>query len=483
MQPLDYPPSHRSGGMRIPKDAARRQGDLNMCSTRASEAACPGLLHIVEAVDGGLCRIKLAGGRLDAAQARAIASTARSHADGDLEITNRANLQLRGVRAGAAADLVDALTAAGLGPLAAPDAATREARDRRRNVMISPTAGIDPTMRLDTSPLADALLLAMQRDPSLDGLSPKFAIMLDGGETLADLDHPHDIWLRSDPDAPAAAPRLLLGLASAPGTPSAERCPGHVAPQDAVDTVMALLRAFVDLAGPQRARMRQLLAEDGDQVLLARAHGYGARIAPLRLPLPPPALPQRASAQAARRLGAHRQHRPGRFFLGFQAPLARLQADTLEGLATLAEQFGTARLRLTPWQGGLLPDLRETALAPCLAGLQRLGLICDARPALVRLQACAGSPGCARTRADTKRDALRLSAWPLPDAAIHLSGCVRSCAAASPADFTLLATDSGHYDLHQRGPVPGSGPCLARGLTLEQAAAALVAAGPELHDV
>ncbi|KAB0643895.1 precorrin-3B synthase, partial [Burkholderia diffusa] len=34
-------------------------------------SACPGLVRVVAAADGGLCRIKLPGGRLDARQARA----------------------------------------------------------------------------------------------------------------------------------------------------------------------------------------------------------------------------------------------------------------------------------------------------------------------------------------------------------------------------------------------------------------------------
>ncbi|HBP2405347.1 TPA: precorrin-3B synthase, partial [Pseudomonas aeruginosa] len=61
---------------------------------------CPGLLRIVQALDGGICRIKLDAGRLDAAQARAVAAAARDCASGVIEATNRSNLQLRGVRRG-----------------------------------------------------------------------------------------------------------------------------------------------------------------------------------------------------------------------------------------------------------------------------------------------------------------------------------------------------------------------------------------------
>lgn len=460
-----------------------RDPELNTRSASASQAACPGLLHIVQAVDGGLCRIKLAGGRLDADQARAVAAAARRHGSGLMEITNRANLQLRGVRTGAAAALIGELTAAGLGPLPAQDQAVREARDRRRNVMISPTAGIDMAMRLDTSRLADALLLAMQRAPDLDALSPKFALLLDGGERLADLGHPQDIWLRADPQDGDDVPGLWLGLASAADKPSPDTCLGRVAAADAVDTVMALLHAFVELAGPARPRMRDLLADGNRDILLARAGRHGARLQRL----PPPHWPHipalTASARAAGRLGVQRQIQPGRHWVGFQAPLARLDAAVLEGLATLIDTHGADGLRLSPWQGGLLTGLDLDAARRCLAGLRRLGLIGDPASPLVRLQACAGRLGCARSPVDTKADARWLASGPLPDAGIHLSGCARSCAAASAADFTLLALAGGHYDLHRRGDGPGPGPRLASRLTLEQAAVALAGLGAEAHDV
>ncbi|HDR9371805.1 TPA: precorrin-3B synthase, partial [Burkholderia multivorans] len=74
----------------------------------ARPSACPGLVRIVAAADGGLCRIKLPGGRLDASQARAIAAAARRYGSGAIDATNRANLQLRGIRDGAADALVRA---------------------------------------------------------------------------------------------------------------------------------------------------------------------------------------------------------------------------------------------------------------------------------------------------------------------------------------------------------------------------------------
>lgn len=66
-------------------------------STAIRPSACPGLLRIVPALDGGICRIKLAGGVISAAQAVAVAEAAQEFAGGVIEATNRANLQIRGI--------------------------------------------------------------------------------------------------------------------------------------------------------------------------------------------------------------------------------------------------------------------------------------------------------------------------------------------------------------------------------------------------
>ena len=96
-------------------------------------SACPGLLRIVQAMDGGICRVKLAGGSITAAQAHAVVDAALRYGSGVIEATNRSNLQIRGIRGAAAehAAMVAPLLAAGLGPANA-------ASDDVRNLMLSP---------------------------------------------------------------------------------------------------------------------------------------------------------------------------------------------------------------------------------------------------------------------------------------------------------------------------------------------------------
>lgn len=208
-------------------------------------SACPGLLRIVQALDGGICRIKLAGGSITAAQASAVADAARTYAGGIIEATNRANLQIRGI--GAEQDaLIARLLAAGLGP-------NNAGGDDVRNLMLSPGAGIDPQMLFDTRPLATQILATLQNHARFHQLSAKFAIQLDGGEALAMLEHHHDLWLSAF--VRDGQTLLAFGLAG---------CPGLDAPVAAVPLdqghalVVAVLEAFLDLATPEQTRMRHL---------------------------------------------------------------------------------------------------------------------------------------------------------------------------------------------------------------------------------
>jgi precorrin-3B synthase len=421
--------------------------------TAVRPSACPGLLRIVQAKDGGICRIKLPCGRLSAVQARAVAAAASVHASGLIEATNRSNLQVRGVRAGAEQALIEALLAAGLG-------ADSPGADDVRNLMASPLAGLDPSALADISPLAEELLALLQDKPHLHALSPKFALLLDGGEAMAMLEHPHDIWLAAMGRGEDAL--YAFGLASCP--PQAQDdAPALAAVRRAQvpALVESLLELFLELATPDQSRMRHLLANHPEGDLLLRLQQR------LALPLLPAGEWRRAAPQPFAHLGI----RDGRHVGGAPA-LGRLDSTQLSALAELADTYGDGSLRLTPWQSVLLPNTRDAAA--CLGAMQALGLSTVAREPLARLIACTGSAGCAKGLADTKADALALAPLLPAGAMAHLSGCPRSCAAAHVAPLTLLAAGPGRYDLYQRGGA-GFGRLLARDLSIQEAGERLAA--------
>ncbi len=120
--------------------------------------AWPGAVELHPAADGGLARIRVPGGTLSAAQWDVVRLAAQELGSGAVELTSRANLQLRGVSSGL--ELGARLRACGLLP-----SATHE---RIRNIIAAPLE--------DNQALVDALDSALCADPSLASLPGRFLV-------------------------------------------------------------------------------------------------------------------------------------------------------------------------------------------------------------------------------------------------------------------------------------------------------------------
>ncbi len=401
-------------------------------------------MRIVPARDGGLCRIRLTGGEMSAAQARVVADVAMTCGSGVIDATNRSNLQIRGVRPDAEDALISRLIEAGLGP------ATQDADDLR-NLMVSPLAGLDPHAIVDVTPIARVLLEQMQHDARLRELSPKFAIMLDGGERLAMLDHPHDVWFSA-----LSAHRFAFGLGGCPPI-SAEHLPAAASVESVhvPDLMNAVLHTFLDLALPEQTRMRDLLQTYSAEAVLDRVQQK------LDFQLKQDTKDwRRPSSNAQLRFGVHPQRNEGAVCIGAQIPLGRLDATTLRALADIAP-----RMRMTPWQSVMLLDIPVADAGSTIDRLKALDLATTPNEPFARLIACTGSQGCAKGFSDTKADALQLASLMPETGNVHLSGCARSCAAAQHVDTTLLAVAPGRYDVYTQASEP-----VARHITIEEAA-------------
>ncbi|MEV1019925.1 cobalamin biosynthesis protein CobG [Streptomyces sp. NPDC050264] len=142
-------------------------------SGTSRDDACPGALRLHAADDGFLARIRIPGGVLDVAQARALADAAGRLGDGTLHLTSRGNVQLRGLRGGCGGELAEVLVGAGLLPSAA--------HERVRNVVASPMSGLDGGGFVDVRGWLtglDAELCASSLTPELSG---RFLFALDDG--------------------------------------------------------------------------------------------------------------------------------------------------------------------------------------------------------------------------------------------------------------------------------------------------------------
>ncbi|KNB53747.1 precorrin-3B synthase [Streptomyces caatingaensis] len=391
--------------------------------------ACPGALRLHAADDGALARIRLPGGRLTSRQAHEIGTLAEELGDGHLDLTSRGNVQLRGLAATCGAALGERLRAAGLLP--------SDRHERVRNVVVSPLSGLDGKGAADVGSWArelDALLCA---EPAAAGLSGRFLFGLDDGRG----------------DITALAPDVTLIAAEGGGAvltygadEDALRVPAGHAPRAAL---LAALH-FLDTArrhGVAAWRVREL--PEGERPALAgRLVAAGVPATPVRREPRPAAGPPVPGPVTGPE---------GRTALCVDAPLGRLTVAQWRLLARTAAEAGSGELRVTPWRGIVVPgpDAGNAADAgERLAALAAAGLVTDPASPWHGAGACAGRPGCAKSRADVRADAgaALAGARPVPAGAlpVYWSGCERRCGRPGSGRWVdVLATggdgDGGGY--------------------------------------
>ena len=154
---------------------------------QSTTAICPSLFNATTAQDGILSRIRLPAGLITSTQCELLATVVNQFGNGEIQITNRANLQIRTSQTLSEEILLD-FQDYGL-------ASSTESTDGLRNMMASPTAGIDPLAKINTIPLVKQWNLYLLNHPELEILSNKFSICFDGGETISVNDRPNDICL------------------------------------------------------------------------------------------------------------------------------------------------------------------------------------------------------------------------------------------------------------------------------------------------
>ncbi|MEJ5151958.1 precorrin-3B synthase [Comamonas sp. MYb396] len=365
---------------------------------------CPGAWQPMASGDGLVVRVRPPLGRLSAAQALRLAELASEHGAGLLELTSRANIQLRGVAPNQHGALLAALAAQGL-----LDGDARQ--EQLRNLVIDPLSQPADGVLALAEPLQQALLA----DTALEGLPAKFGVSLASGRHGGLAEVAADVQLVRD-----GAQGWLLQV---PGYPIAWQA----------DTPLLSVQAALALARwcAAQARARRAAGEHPGRLpqLLRQAQAKPGAQPPLALPAglheAPPYLP------------AASQPKPGwQCGLGLlvAAPLGRVAASALARLA----RSGIMGLRLTPWRMLLVEGLAPQGMPG--AGLnEHEHWICDPQDARLRVSACSGAPGCRQALAPTQDLALALAPHVPEGAHLHVSGCSKGCARQLPASVTLVA--------------------------------------------
>ncbi|MDZ8049974.1 MAG: precorrin-3B synthase [Aulosira sp. ZfuVER01] len=399
---------------------------------------CPGLFYATPAQDGILSRIRIPGGILNSKQCRAIADIAQEYGGGYVDVTNRANLQIREIHQGINAEVLKRLQDLGLG-------SSNTAVDQIRNIMTSPTAGIDPQELVDTRPFVQAWDNYITANSQLSALSAKFSVCFDGGGIVSVSDRINDIVFAAVLVDGNVYFRLYVS-AGAKGKP-AEDTGILLSVENCLPALAALADVYlanIDTSSKHKLRLREVVNSLGCENYLQEVQQ--------RLPFTLPSLQQKQeiierTATNDRYIGIHPQRQPSLFYLGVVLSLGRLETKQILGLAELAEKYGSGTLRLTPWQNILLTDIPQKWVADVQSEISALGLDCSVSNINSALVACSGKRGCAASATDTKRDALALAEYLKTRVALdspvnlHFSGCDKSCAQHSKSDITLLGVN------------------------------------------
>ncbi|MET9739193.1 precorrin-3B synthase [Streptomyces sp. NPDC006422] len=362
--------------------------------------ACPGALRLHSADDGFLARVRIPGGVLDVAQARALGEAAERLGDGRLHLTSRGNVQLRGLREGCGGELAERLGAAGLLPSAA--------HERVRNVVASPLSGLDGRGFVDVREWLtglDAALCASSVTPELSG---RFLFGLDDGRGDVAALAP-DVLVRATPSGDAD---VSLGEAVV-----------RVPSRRAVEVAVAAAESFVaaaEKAGGRVWRVAELGASRTELTDLLATHAD-----PALGNLPPGAAGWARRPPVPRNEGSYVQ---------VGVPFGVLRSDQWAALLRASD----GELRLTPWRGVVVPggDREE---------LDRVGLVTDPASPWNRVAACIGHPGCAKSHADVRRDAAARIDDAHPTLPTYWSGCERRCGHPVGPYVDVVARPDGGY--------------------------------------
>lgn len=329
---------------------------------------CPSAHRPMMSGDGLIVRVKPRLARLTADQALTLAILAKGYGNGVIDLTTRANLQVRGVSETDHAAFLDQLTALGL---VDPDPEL----EARRAIVVAPfwQAGD----RIDR--LSRALAARLSEFPELPD---KMGFVVDTGPHRMLSDVSGDIRFEASDDG-----RLLLRAEGA-------RLGRILEEADAIDAALELADWFVKTGGPSHGRMGRHLDHH--------------------------TLPEKWEVVKPARTIVHPEPGPttGGHVVG--VPFGAMDADDLAALITASN---ATHVRVTPWRLLFLEDAEPV--------IHRAFIHAPGNP-ILDVSACPGAPHCSSAKAETRGLARRLASHVKGTLHVSgcAKGCARRNAAA-----------------------------------------------------
>lgn len=411
-----------------------------------------GLFFLAPSHDAYMCRLRIPGGQVKSFQLRELANISRDLTTGYIQITTRANFQLRNFEPKNAPALLSRIQAIGL-------SSRGSGADNIRNITCSPTAGFDPHELIDTLPLAQELGQYIVNHREFYNLPRKFNIAFDGGGAISSVEDTNDIGLRAvkvvkGTESVPDGVYFRVALGGATGHKAFAQDAGVlVKPADAIKVTAALVRVFIahgNRGNRKKARLKHLLETWSLEQYIAETEKL------LGHPLIKAPLDEQGHCDleaggsrpvtAHSHVGVYPQKQAGLNYIGVGVPVGQITQKQLNRLADLADHYGSGEVRLTVWQNLVLPNIPDGYVDTVKKALVKAGLYWEQSHVRSGFVACTGNSYCKFASADTKGHALELMKHlekrvPLDQPInVHLTGCPHSCAQHYMGDIGLLAT-------------------------------------------
>jgi ferredoxin-nitrite reductase len=399
-----------------------------------------GLFFLTPVKDAFMSRLRIPGGVLKSYQLRELAHIAQQLTSGYVQVTTRANLQMRLIQPKDAPEFLHRIQAVGLH--------TRgSGADNIRNLTMNPTAGIDPVELIDVQPFVQQIAQVIINDRSFYDLPRKFNIAYDGGGLIGSVEDTNDIGIKAVKLGEEILFRIALGGAT--GHKSFARDLGVVVPPaDITKVVAAVVRVYIEhgcRTNRKRARLKHLLETmsfDEYLALVEKKLGTTLRRASYD------ATQMRWASQelAHSHVGDYPQKQNGFSYVGAVCPVGNITPKQMLRVAELAELYGNGEVRLTVWQNFIIPNVPNAFVPTLKKALDKAGLPTKQSNLASGVIACTGNSYCKFAQANTKGHALEVikqleKRLELDQPVnIHVTGCPNSCAQHYMGDIGCLGT-------------------------------------------
>jgi precorrin-3B synthase len=366
--------------------------------------------------DGLIVRVRPWCGTLTATELCVLADIAEQYGNSLIDLTRRANIQIRGLRD-------DGLPAVWArlreNNLIDPDIAS----ESLRNIVASPLAGIDPIETVNIQRIASDLGCELSRQVQDLSLPGKFGFSVDGGGLLSLEGTRADIRLQAV--ASSAGARMAIGVER----PRSIKWLCLVPVEEACAVAIQIARAFIAVRGNDDSIRMRALTDEQIEALADAVATQSERLPPIA----------RRPENEVKPLGIilHDQ-KPIAF--GVAMPFGRIEAPALRMLGQRAMHLGITEFRLSPWRSFYMP-VTSRKVAQTLADMAaELGFITSSSDPLLAIDACPGAPACRSAHLDTRAVAFQLASQIRKNgfASVHVSGCAKGCARSEVADVVIV---------------------------------------------